>query len=81
MDRRIRQGYTKHPESVACYSVTCGHRSGGDLDICKRAELAATRRPQLGDLHDPDEGRYCLHAVLYPLGTAPTATQRTGEGR
>lgn len=47
---RTQAGYTKLPPYTACYDTTCGHSVGGHLDVCKRSELAATRKPKLGDM-------------------------------
>lgn len=53
-------GYTRYSETVACYAVECDHAKQG-WQPCKRAQLARTRRPRIGDL--TDQGFPCPHFV------------------
>ena len=41
--------HTRYPETVACYSRDCQEVTTV-CGPCRRAQLAKTRRPQLGDL-------------------------------
>ena len=59
-----RRGYTRHPQTVACYAPGCPHGVGGRRVVCARAELAMTRGPRLGDLTEPAliaDGTVCAH--------------------
>lgn len=58
---RIQAGYTKLPPYTACYDTTCGHSVGGRLEVCKRSELAATRKPKLGDMASGE--LICFHLL------------------
>ena len=62
-------GYTRYPDTVACYAQECRNWSGL-VDTCLRARLARTRRPQLGDLTEPAliaDGPVCAHIQLSPI--------------
>ena len=65
---KIQAGYTKLSPDVACYDATCGHAVGGHLEPCRRSELAATRKPKLGDLTAGEP--ICFH-LLWAGGETP----------
>lgn len=46
-------GYTTHPESVACYASECPH-ANDDVEPCGRFATGKTRKPRLGDLATQD---------------------------
>lgn len=61
--RRIKAGYTQHPESVACYATDCGHAVCGHLERCKRSELGVRRKPRLGDITEQSDDTHCVHFI------------------
>lgn len=66
MNRNGANGHTELPASVACYDTTCGHHVGGRLEVCTRSELAATRKPKLGDMAE-GAAPVCVHLLRKEL--------------